>query len=152
MMRSAVLMGALAVASALGGCYSAGYPACYTVCTAPYPPAYPAHPPLPTAWDDPFADYSQRILTVSPSAGNAQAANLALQTATPWPRHSSNTNIPADGARAVKAIQNYEGRTSPSLPPPGAGEGGNGGGGSGEGVAAGGGGGGGRAAGGGSGG
>jgi len=132
MMRSAGLIGALGLAAALGGCNSAGYPVCRAVCTAPYPPAYPAAyaplPAYPTPWDDPFADYTQRILTVSPTAGNAQAANVALQTATPWPRYSSNTNIPANGARMVKAIQNYESGFVPPLPALGSGAGGGGGG------------------------
>ena len=105
MTRSAGLIGALGLAAALGGCNSAGYPVCRAVCTAPYPPAYPAvYAPLPahpTPWDDPFADYTQRILTVSPTAGNAQAANVVLQTATPWPRYSQQHHHPrqrgADG-------------------------------------------------------
>jgi len=114
MMRGAGLIGALGVAGALGGCSYAGYPACYTVCAAPYPIAYPAaYAPHPTPWDDPFADYTQRILTVSPTAGNAQAANVALQTRTPWPRYSSNTNIPGNGARMVKAVEDYEKGVTP---------------------------------------
>ena len=45
---------------------------------------------------------------VSTSGGDAQAANIAMQTATPWPRYSNDTNIPANGARIVKAINRYE--------------------------------------------
>jgi hypothetical protein len=118
MMRSVGSIFVLGLATALGGCYSASYPACLTVCTAPYPSAsVTANTPLPTAWDDPFAGYTQRIVTVSPTAGNAQAANAALQTATPWPRYSNNTNIPGAGARMVRAIQDYE---SGIVPPPAA--------------------------------
>lgn len=116
------LVAALGLAAGLAGCDPAGYPTCFRV-ECPYPPVYhasyanyiPAFVSSPPSvfggdrpWDDPFADYTQRITTVSPSAGNAQAANLALQTATPWPRHSSNTNIPGNGARAVTAIHNLE--------------------------------------------
>lgn len=115
MMRSAVLIGVLGLAAALGGCYSAGAPVCHAGCTA-YPAAYAPSPAYPTPWDDPFADYSRRIVTVSPSAGNTQAANLALQTATPWPRHSNDTNIPASGPVMVRAIHEYDSGIVPPLP------------------------------------
>ena len=59
-------------------------------------------------FDDPSADYLQRTALVSTSGGDAQAANIAMQTATPWPRYSNDTNIPANGARIVKAINRYE--------------------------------------------
>jgi hypothetical protein len=59
-------------------------------------------------FDDPTADYLQRTPLVSTSGGDAQAANIAMQTATPWPRYSNDTNIPANGARIVKAITRYE--------------------------------------------
>ncbi len=121
-------LAALGLAAALSGCDPAGYPDCFRV-TCPYPPVHsasyagyvPAYAPGRPAFgeppfDDPFAPYTQRILTVSPTAGNAQAANLALQTATPWPRHSNNTNIPGDGAKMVKAINNYENGVTPTLP------------------------------------
>jgi hypothetical protein len=59
-------------------------------------------------FDDPATDYLQRTPLVSTSGGDAQAANLAMQTSTPWPRYSNDTNIPANGARIVKAITRYE--------------------------------------------
>jgi hypothetical protein len=125
--RSLQIVTALGLAAALGGCNPAGYPTCYRV-ECPYPPVYqnsyagyvPAYsngrpafgePP----YDDPFADYTQRSLTVSPSSGNAQAANLALQTATPWPRYSKDTNIPGNGAQMVKAVHEFESGKRPSL-------------------------------------
>ena len=60
------------------------------------------------AFDDPTADYLQRTALVSTDGGDAQAANIAMQTPTPWPRHSNDTNIPGNGARIVKAINRYE--------------------------------------------
>ena len=54
-------------------------------------------------------DYTVRSNTISPSTGNTQAANLALQTATPWPPYSSNTAIPGNGMRMVSAVNKYEG-------------------------------------------
>lgn len=128
--RSLQIVAALGLAAALSGCNPAGYPTCFRV-ECPYPPVYqnsyagyvpaftdgrPAfgEPPF----DDPFANYTQRSLTISPGTGNAQAANLALQTATPWPRYSSNTNIPGNGARMVGAVQHFESGAAP-VPPGG---------------------------------
>jgi hypothetical protein len=81
-------------------------------------------------FDDPFADYLQRTALVSTTGGDAQAANVAMQTATPWPRTANDTNIPANGARLVKAINRYEsgsagGGASDSTTPSGASPGGN---------------------------
>jgi hypothetical protein len=59
-------------------------------------------------FDDPTAEYLQRTPLVATSGGDSQAANIAMQTATPWPRYSNDTNIPANGARIVKAINRYE--------------------------------------------
>jgi len=120
----------LGLAAVVGGCNPLGYPDCFRV-QCPYPPVYnnsytgyvPAYvdgrpafgePPF----DDPFADYTQRTLTINPTAGNAQAANTVLQTATPWPRYSSNTNIPGNGARMAGAIHNFESGGSPPFGPP----------------------------------
>jgi hypothetical protein len=60
-------------------------------------------------FDDPFADYLQRTALVSTTGGDAQAANIAMQTPTPWPRYANDTNIPGNGARIAKAITRYEG-------------------------------------------
>jgi hypothetical protein len=125
--RSPQIVAALGLAAALGGCNSAGYPTCYYGVQCPHPPAYqnsytgyvggrPAFGELP--FDDPSADYLQRSLTVSPGAGNAEAANTALQTATPWPRYSNDTNIPGNGARMVGAVHNFESGGSPRFGPP----------------------------------
>jgi hypothetical protein len=84
MNRSGVSIAVLVAAAGLSGC-SPGVP-----------------------FDDPFAEYTQRSLTISPTTGNAQAANLAMQTSGPWPRSAQYTNIPGNGALMVKAVQNYE--------------------------------------------
>jgi hypothetical protein len=132
--RSLQVVAPLGLAVALSGCNPLAYPDCYRV-QCPYPPVYqnsyagyiPAYvdgrpafgePPF----DDPFADYTQRSFFINPTSGNAQAANTVLQTATPWPRYSSNTNIPGNGARMVGAVHNFESGGSPpfgpALPPP----------------------------------
>jgi hypothetical protein len=87
-MRGAVRRGcaiaALGALAALGGC-SPGEP-----------------------WDDEFAQYGQRITTVSPSAGNTQAANEAIQKIDPWPRYAFNHHIPGNAAVAARAVHTYE--------------------------------------------
>ncbi|HEY1941948.1 MAG TPA: hypothetical protein VGH40_07485 [Roseiarcus sp.] len=130
--RSLQIVAALGLAAALGGCNTERESACYRL-QCPYPPVYhdsyagyfPAltngrpvygEPPF----DDPFADYTQRTFAINPTSGNAQAANEVLQTATTWPRYSSNTNIPGDGARMAGAVHNFEigGNPSPPFGPP----------------------------------
>jgi hypothetical protein len=128
--RSLKVVAALGLAAGLSGCNPLAYPDCYRV-QCPYPPVYHAsyagYVPAYTdgrpafgepLWDDPFADYTQRTIAINPTAGNAQAANEVLQTATPWPRYSSNTNIPGNGARMVRAVHNFEsGAYEPGSPP-----------------------------------
>ena len=79
-LRSAIAISSLAASLAVAGCSST------------------------IGFDDPFADYLQRTALVSTTGGDAQAANTAMQTATPWPRYANDTNIPANGARIVKVI------------------------------------------------
>ncbi len=127
--RSAAVMAALGLGTALSGCNPAGYPDCYRMqCPSPpfahasyagYAPAYeasyaPSWPAFEPPFDDPFANYTQRIVSISPGAGNTEAANTALQTATPWPRYSNNTNIPGNGPNMVRAVQQYESGTRPA--------------------------------------
>jgi hypothetical protein len=82
--RSAMAIATLAASAAVAGCSST------------------------IGFDDPTADYLQRTALVSTTGGNAQAANIAMQTATPWPRYANDTNIPANGARIAKVITRYE--------------------------------------------
>ncbi len=84
MTRSSISVAVLGLAAALSGC-SPGVP-----------------------FDDPTAEYTQRSLTISPTSGNAQAANLAIQTSTPWPRNSWNTRIPGNGPLMVNAVETYQ--------------------------------------------
>jgi hypothetical protein len=63
-------------------------------------------------FDDPFGDYLQRTALVSTTGGDSQAANTAMQTATPWPRYANDTNIPANGARMTAVIKRYESGSS----------------------------------------
>lgn len=51
--------------------------------------------------------YWERKETVYFGAGDAVAANSAIQVADPWPAGSRNTNIAFDGQHTANAIQRY---------------------------------------------
>lgn len=61
----------------------------------------------PPAVADPY-DYRDRRDTVTSSAGNANAANIATHTVDPWPPHAKNARIPLDGRRAAIGITRYQ--------------------------------------------
>jgi hypothetical protein len=108
-LRGAIALASLSAAVAVAGCSST------------------------IGFDAPFADYLERTPLVSTMGGDAQAANIAIQTPTPWPRHSNDTNIPVDGARMTAVIKRYEGGStsaSEGATPTGANAGGNAGAGS----------------------
>ena len=50
--------------------------------------------------------------TVTSSAGNAAASNIAAQMVDPWPASSQRTRIDQDGKRAYLAVKRYETNTS----------------------------------------
>ena len=53
------------------------------------------------------APYLQRSDTIFPGAGDATAANSAIQVIDPWPRHAGNRHIPANGERMSGAVERY---------------------------------------------
>lgn len=55
--------------------------------------------------DDPFSDYLQRSDTILLGAGNANNANAAIHTITPWPPYVGNTRIRIDGRRSVDSVE-----------------------------------------------
>lgn len=55
--------------------------------------------------DDPFSDYLQRSQGISTGAGNANAANEAIQTITPWPPYAGNRRIRLQGRQGVDTIE-----------------------------------------------
>lgn len=55
--------------------------------------------------DDPFSDYLQRSQGISTGAGNANDANEAIQTITPWPPYAGNRQIPLQGRQAVDTME-----------------------------------------------
>ena len=52
-----------------------------------------------------YLDHSDKI---APFAGDASKANIASQMIDPWPRHSGNNHIHAEGNRMAVAIQRYK--------------------------------------------
>jgi hypothetical protein len=55
-------------------------------------------------FDDPFSQYFERGITITPGAGNARDANGAIQTIDPWPPYAGYTRIPGNGREAVGAV------------------------------------------------
>ncbi|TIN73687.1 MAG: calcium-binding protein [Mesorhizobium sp.] len=53
------------------------------------------------------ADYLNNYDSVTLAAGDANHANVLLQTVDPFNPHSNNTHIEGDGARAVAAFNAY---------------------------------------------
>ena len=56
-------------------------------------------------FDNPFAEYVERGVTINPSAGNANDANAAIQTIDPWPPYVGHTRIPGNGRETVNAME-----------------------------------------------
>jgi hypothetical protein len=60
------------------------------------------------AWDqDPFAQYLQRLDTITSSAGDAKETNAITHTIDPWPRNVGNRRIPGNGQRMSGAVERY---------------------------------------------
>jgi hypothetical protein len=52
-----------------------------------------------------YLDHSDKI---APFAGDASKANIASQMIDPWPRHSGNNHIHAEGNRMAVGMQRYK--------------------------------------------
>ena len=55
--------------------------------------------------DNPFAEYFERSITLTPDGGNAKDTNAAVHTIDPWPPYVGNTRISQDGRSAVNAVE-----------------------------------------------
>jgi hypothetical protein len=66
-------------------------------------------------------DVTRRADDLWPYAGDAVAANKAIQTIDPWPPASRDTSIRTNGARMAEAIVRYKtnAAAAPVAPPPG---------------------------------
>jgi hypothetical protein len=56
-------------------------------------------------FDDPFSQYFERGVTITPGAGNAKDANAAIHTIDPWPPYAGYTRIPGNGRESVGAVE-----------------------------------------------
>jgi hypothetical protein len=56
-------------------------------------------------FDDPFSQYFERGVTITPGAGNAKDANAAIHTIDPWPPYAGYTRIPGNGHESVGAVE-----------------------------------------------
>src|SRR5580704_8226481 len=63
--------------------------------------------------DNPFSDYFQRDVRISPSGGDANDTNAAIHTIDPWPRYARHTRIPGSGQESVGAVNRMYTNPSP---------------------------------------
>jgi hypothetical protein len=62
--------------------------------------------------------YTARRNSIALGAGDAIAANTAMQTVDPWPPQSGNPNLPFDGQRMQAAVERYRKDTVTPLSDP----------------------------------
>ena len=63
--------------------------------------------------DNPFSQYFQRDVRMTPDGGNANDTNAAIHTIDPWPRYARHTRIPGDGRQSVGAVEQMYKSPSP---------------------------------------
>ena len=61
-------------------------------------------------------DYLSRSDGISLSGGDANRANIAIQTPTPWPYYLNRTNIRANGQRAADLMEMYSQKYKAAAP------------------------------------
>ena len=64
-------------------------------------------------FDDPFSQYFERGITITPGAGNAKDTNAAIHTIDPWPPYAGYTRIPGNGRASVGAVERMYRQPSP---------------------------------------
>jgi hypothetical protein len=74
--------------------------------------------------DNPFAEYFQRDVKITPDGGDANDTNAAIHTIDPWPRYSRHTRIPGNGPQAVGAVNQMYKTPDPFSSSSGSGSGG----------------------------
>ncbi len=55
-------------------------------------------------FDDPFSQYFERGITITPGAGNARDTNSAIHTIDPWPPYAGYIRIPGNGRELVGSV------------------------------------------------
>jgi hypothetical protein len=68
--------------------------------------------------DDPFSQYVERGVTITPGAGDAQDANAAIQTIDPWPPYVGQTYIPGKGRCGVQSVEQMYRNPQPAFSHP----------------------------------
>ncbi|MFZ0636824.1 MAG: hypothetical protein WAM08_14990 [Candidatus Acidiferrales bacterium] len=63
--------------------------------------------------DNPFSEYFQRDMRITPDGGNANDTNAAIHTIDPWPRYARHIRIPGNGQQAVGAVSQMYKTPSP---------------------------------------
>jgi hypothetical protein len=56
--------------------------------------------------DNPFSEYLQRDVRITPGGGDANDTNAAIHTIDPWPRYARHTRIPGNGRESAGAVSN----------------------------------------------
>jgi hypothetical protein len=69
------------------------------------------------AYNDPNYDYGSRSDFISLNAGDANSANIAIQTPHPWPSYINDTHIHSDGTNAEIVMQKYKTRNAKEAAP-----------------------------------
>ena len=88
MMNVTRTIASIALAAAVGGCWTGVY-------------------------EDPAAQYIRRMETITTSAGNAKDINAATHVIDPWPRRVANRRIVGNGARMTRAVGRYQSGQGP---------------------------------------
>ena len=66
-------------------------------------------------FDNPFSQYVERSLTITPGVGNAPDTNAAIQRIDPWPPYAGYTRIPGRGENAVNSVERINRFPNPFL-------------------------------------
>jgi hypothetical protein len=81
-------------------------------CAAPSAVAENAYP------FEPYYNWASRADGIALSAGDANRANIAIQTPTPWPEYLNDTDIEFNARSAEDLMRKYYGRNAKAAPPP----------------------------------
>ena len=65
------------------------------------------------AWpEEPYYNWASRTDGIALTSGDANRANIAIQTPTPWPDYLNDTDFESDGKSAEALMRKYYGRHS----------------------------------------
>lgn len=71
-----------------------------------------------SAWpEEPYYNWASRADGIALSAGDANRANIAIQTPTPWPEYLNDTDLEFEARSAEDLMRRYYGRNAKVLPP-----------------------------------